>query len=62
MARKIHELAADPRPAGSIPPKGGSDSWRVGVGDYRIVYAIRDGELLVLVLSVAHHREVHRDL
>ncbi|MFV2198795.1 type II toxin-antitoxin system RelE family toxin [Nocardiopsis sp. LOL_012] len=28
----------------------------------RLVYAIRDGEPLVLVVSVAHRREVHRDL
>ncbi|MFE1166945.1 type II toxin-antitoxin system RelE/ParE family toxin [Nocardiopsis sp. NPDC058789] len=62
IARKVQELTVDPRPAGSIPLKGEPDLWRVRVGDYRIVYAIRDGELLVLVLSVAHRREVYRDL
>lgn len=62
ISRKVRELAVDPRPAGSIPLKGDTDSWRVRVGDYRIVYTIRDGELLVLVLSVAHRREVYRDL
>lgn len=34
--------------------------WRVRVGDYRIVYAIKDDELIVLVLRVAHRREVYR--
>ena len=34
--------------------------WRVRVGDYRVVYAIDDGELLVLVVRVAHRREVYR--
>jgi mRNA interferase RelE/StbE len=34
----------------------------VKVGDYRVVYTICDGELVVLVLSVAHRREVYRDL
>ncbi|GAB2510185.1 type II toxin-antitoxin system RelE family toxin [Nocardiopsis aegyptia] len=62
IARKVRELAAEPRPAGSIPPKGDTDSWCVRVGDHRIVYTICDGELVVLVLSVAHRREVHRDL
>lgn len=62
IARKIRELALDPRPPGSIPLKGDSESWRVRVGDYRIVYTIYDGRLVVLVLSVAHRSEVYRDL
>jgi mRNA interferase RelE/StbE len=32
------------------------------VGDYRVVYTVHGGRLLVLVLSVAHRREVYRDL
>jgi mRNA interferase RelE/StbE len=34
--------------------------WRVRVGDYRIVYVIRDRELVVIVVRVAHRREVYR--
>ncbi|MFE6384824.1 type II toxin-antitoxin system RelE family toxin [Nocardiopsis dassonvillei] len=62
IARKVRELAVDPRPAGSIPLKGDTESWRIRVGDYRIVYTIHDGRLVVLVLSVAHRREAYRDL
>lgn len=62
ISRAVRELAADPRPPGSIPLKGPREVWRVRVGDYRIVYAIDDGRLVVLVVSVAHRREVYRDL
>ncbi len=48
--------------AGNIPLKGDIESWRIRVGDYRIVYTVHDGRLVVLVLSVAHRREVYRDL
>ena len=34
--------------------------WRVRVGDYRIVYTIKDDILLVLVLRVGHRREIYR--
>ena len=34
--------------------------WRVRVGDYRIVYTIKDDILLVLVLRIGHHREIYR--
>ena len=36
------------------------DAWRVRVGDYRIVYTIKDDVLLVLVLRVGHRREVYK--
>jgi mRNA interferase RelE/StbE len=30
------------------------------MGDYRVVYEVRDKVLLVLVVRVAHRREVYR--
>jgi mRNA interferase RelE/StbE len=33
--------------------------WRYRVGDYRIVCQIRDGELIVLVVTVGHRRDVY---
>jgi len=56
----IELLSVDPRPPGTKMLRGGDQGrWRVRVGDYRIVYAIEDDRLLVLVLRVAHRREVY---
>ena len=33
---------------------------RVRVGDYRVVYEIQDEQLIVLVIGVAHRRDVYR--
>ncbi|HEX5199433.1 MAG TPA: type II toxin-antitoxin system RelE/ParE family toxin [Actinoplanes sp.] len=30
------------------------------VGDHRVVYTVRDEQLLVLVIALAHRREVNR--
>jgi len=35
-------------------------NYRLRVGDWRIVYALRDDVLVVLVLRVGHRREVYR--
>jgi mRNA interferase RelE/StbE len=56
----VELLALDPRPPAATRLVGGAGEWRVRVGDHRIVYEIHDGELLVLVLTVGHRREVHR--
>ncbi len=33
---------------------------RIRVGDYRVLYEVRDQELVVLVVRVRHRREVYR--
>lgn len=34
--------------------------WRYRVGDYRIIAAIEDGTLTVLVVRIGHRRQVYR--
>jgi mRNA interferase RelE/StbE len=46
------ELREDPRPPGSKKLTNSDGLWRVRVGNYRIVYTIKDDVLLVLVLQV----------
>jgi mRNA interferase RelE/StbE len=62
IATAVEALASDPRPAGVRRLTGATDLCRIRVGDYRVVYAIRDAELLVLVVRVAHRRQVYRDI
>jgi len=60
VAKKISALAANPRPPRAEKLTGADDVWRVRVGDYRIVYALHDAVLLVLVVRVGHRRDVYR--
>jgi mRNA interferase RelE/StbE len=53
-------LGVDPRPMGCQRLKGSESIWRIRVGDYRILYEIRDQVLTVLVVRVGHRREVYR--
>ncbi len=55
----IELLAEQPRPGGAKKPGGGEGEWRVRTGDYRIVYAIHDRVLLVLVVAVGHRRDIY---
>lgn len=56
----IDGLSQEPRPKGALRLTGQHDTWRIRVGDYRILYAIEDDRLVVLLLKVAHRREVYR--
>jgi mRNA interferase RelE/StbE len=57
----IHALAEDPRPAGAVKLAGfDPPAWRLRVGEYRVVYEIREQEVLVVVVNVAPRAEVYR--
>ena len=60
VAAAAKELRDNPRPHGCVKLKDEDDLWRIRVGDYRIVYTIEDDELIVLVVRVAHRRDVYR--
>ena len=57
----ILALAENPRPRGSQKLPGAGDFYRIRVGDWRIIYAIEDDRLVVLVIKMAHRREVYRN-
>lgn len=58
----VDRLEVDPRPAGVIRLTDASrvPTWRIRVGDYRVIYEIHDDQLLVLVIRIGHRSEVYR--
>ena len=62
IVKAIDALSCDPRPSGARPLVGYPDLWRIRVGDSRVVYTVKDAELVVLALRVAHRSTVYRNL
>jgi len=56
----IADLAEAPRPAGCKPLVGRDATWRIRIGDYRVLYEVHDDRLVVVVIRVAHRRDVYR--
>jgi len=55
----IDALAINPA-AGGVLKGEFAGLRRLRVGDYRIVYEVNDGELLVLVIRIGHRQGVYR--
>lgn len=55
----ITRLGSNPRPSG-VKKLSGREAWRIRVGDYRVIYEIRDADRTVLVVDVGHRREIYR--
>jgi len=56
----IDSLAKNPRPPQSKPLVNSGGRWRLGVGEYRIIYFIRDDQLLILVVDLGHRKDIYR--
>ncbi|HOS72984.1 MAG TPA: type II toxin-antitoxin system RelE/ParE family toxin [Bacteroidales bacterium] len=55
----IASLADNPRPKGYKKLKG-EDAYRIRVGDYRVIYEIDNGKIIVTVVSVGHRKDIYK--
>lgn len=58
ILEKIEALATDPRPSGCKKLKG-RDAYRIRAGNYRVIYEITDGKLIVEVITIGHRKDVY---
>jgi len=58
--REIEQLKSSPRPQGVKKLTGAQRTYRIRIGDYRVVYEIEDEVLLILVIRIAHRKDVCR--
>jgi mRNA interferase RelE/StbE len=60
LRKAVDELSFAPRPVGCLKMQGDQELYRIRVGDYRIIYEVRDRQLVVLVVRIGNRREVYR--
>lgn len=62
IKRKIESLAESlPDPA-ITKMKGNNNFHKIRMGDYRIIYEIHDGTLVILVAKIGHRKEIYKHL
>lgn len=64
VAKRIHNflterVAKNPKAQGGFLQGNLAEFWRYRVGDYRVIAQIDDGILTVLVVRIAHRKDVY---
>ncbi len=59
IIRRLEALAENPRGMGAVKLSG-HNAYRIRVGDYRIIYAVLDDRMLILIVDVGHRRDIYR--
>jgi mRNA interferase RelE/StbE len=54
------ELEDNPRPPGCKKLVGEENAWRIRVGNYRVLYEIKDRVLIVHVVEIGHRKDVYK--
>ena len=58
----VAELAQNPYPIGGKKLRGTKHTYRIRVGDYRVVYSILSNVLIIDIIKVGHRRDIYRRL
>lgn len=60
IVTKIKELSFNPRPNGYRKLAGTEHNYRIRVGDYRVVYAILDQQLIIQIIKLGHRKSIYK--
>ena len=60
IAKKIEELKENPHLG--IPLVGNlAGLWKLRTGDYRVVYQIKNNEMVLLLLDIGHRKNIYEE-
>ncbi|HHD56159.1 MAG TPA: type II toxin-antitoxin system RelE/ParE family toxin [Desulfobulbaceae bacterium] len=60
IAKKIKLLALDPHGMGNVKKLTNHPGYRLRVGDWRVVYTVKDAELVIHVVKIKTRGEVYK--
>lgn len=58
----IETLASDPNPPGVIKLRGTDHTYRLRIGEYRVVYTVEETALRIEIVRVRHRSDAYRGL
>jgi mRNA interferase RelE/StbE len=59
ILQAVEQLATEPYPHGVRKLIGSERTYRIRVGDYRVVYNVVSSTLIIQIVRVGHRREVY---
>lgn len=64
IVEKIDLLTVNPKPDGYKKLSGQSNPalYRIRIGDYRIIYAVEEDRLIILIVEVGHRKDIYNCL
>jgi mRNA interferase RelE/StbE len=62
LGKELLKLETNPTPARSTPLQGFKDTYRLRVGDWRIIYILENERLIITIIRIGPRGDVYRGL
>jgi len=59
IQKSISQLKSNPYPIGVKKLSGNENIYRIRIGVYRVIYSVQDHKLVILILKIAHRKDVY---
>ena len=59
IVKAVEQLSTDPYPSGVRKLVGAEHTYRIRVGDYRIIYSVTASALVIEIIRVGHRRDIY---
>ena len=60
IIKAVENLSENPHPSGSKKLTGSEFTYRMRIGNYRVIYEIHDKRILVEVVKVGHRKDIYQ--
>jgi mRNA interferase RelE/StbE len=60
ISSKIEALVVEPLPDGCKKLRGQLNTWRIRVGDYRVIYKVDDSDRIIAIVMVCHRSQAYK--
>jgi mRNA interferase RelE/StbE len=60
IIHSVEQLSSDPFPTGVRKIAGAEHTYRIRIGDYRVIYSVIEDHLLIEIVRVGHRKDVYR--
>lgn len=62
ITQAVQLLKSDPFPSGTKKLAGADHTYRLRLGDYRVVYSVYSDRLVIEIIRVGHRKDIYRKL
>ena len=60
LVKTIFKLSEDPRPTGCKKLQGAKHLYRIRVGNFRVIYEIKDAVLTIVIIKVGDRKNIYK--
>lgn len=62
ILNEVEKLTSNPFPSNHKKIQGTNDTYRLKIGNYRVVYYLENDELIIEIIRVRHRKDVYRNI